>query len=417
MTDERTPPTMKAALNGAAPRPALTAPPPQPEEDLSTPLDSVRDFLAGILYATDEQLDALALVMAVTHATDAFTTLPRVLVTSEKPQTGKSIVLTLAQMLCANGWKADPTGPALKAKFIEPQPDGGTVTLILDEISKVFGESGLNGRTSPIYKILVDGYANDGTFNHSVAKVAMDVSCFCVAFMAGLRTAAPEDLKQRSIHILMKPKPGSLALENARDPDTKVDGDALGVVLHGWVRENTGVLREISRNRLHGIHPKLTDRRREIWGPLFAVAMAEGGDWPQRCMGAFRKIALDASDGPRPTIPQQIVMDLADLIERESLPQVFAIDAVEYLRAMIDRPEYEALSDRGLAKRIAAALGESQTIRGRNRAGAEVLAKGRYSPRILHLAAALRAHFEPVITEAQPDQWDEELTPFTTLDP
>ncbi len=373
------------------------------------PLNAVRDFLTTILYATDEQLDALTLVLAVTHATDAFNTLPRVLVTSDSPRSGKSTVMSAAKMLAGNAWLADPTGPALKAKFIEPQPDGGSVTLLLDEISKVFGESGLNGRTSPVYRILTDGYTKNGSFSHSVAKVAMDVSCFCVAFMAGLRTAAPEDLQQRSIRIVLKPKPNRLKLEDALDSDTQLIADVFRETLHGWARQNTESFREISKNGLHRIHPKLTDRRRQIWGPLFAVASAAGDDWPQRCLESFSALALDSGDRPVLTPDQQITLDIAKLVETEGTSHIFTADAVDYLRTMDDRPLWEGLSDRSIAKLMASALGPTYVIEAENRAGEPVSMRGRFAPVIIALAESIRARLRPAVAEEELDELDLEF--------
>jgi hypothetical protein len=381
---------------------------PDAEQEFN-PLDDVREFLAEIVYATDEQLDALTLVMAVTHATDAFTTLPRVLVTSDEPKSGKSVVMAAAKMLAGNAWLADPTGPALKAKFIEPQADGGTITLLLDEISKVFGESGLNGRTSPVYRILTDGYTKNGTFSHSVAKVAMDVSCYCVAFMAGLRTAAPEDLQQRSICLKLRPKPSRLKLEDALDSDTQLIGEATGETLHAWSRQNAELFREYSKNSLHCVHAKLTDRRRQIWGPLFSVAAVAGPDWFRRCLLAFSALALDSGDRPVLTPAQQITLDVAELIETESLNHVFTADAVDFLRTMDDRPLWENLSDRSLAKLLATALGPTQAIEAENRTGELVNMKGRYATGIITLAESIRARLHPSVPAEEFDELADEF--------
>ena len=111
-------------------------------------------------------LDALTLLCAVTHTVESFSTVPRALATSPEKESGKSTLLDIAIMLSNNGWEADPTSYALRAKFNEPERP----TLVIDEISDIFGQSGLRGQSNPVGKILRKGYRQTATLSMAVDR-------------------------------------------------------------------------------------------------------------------------------------------------------------------------------------------------------------------------------------------------------
>lgn len=378
-------------------------------------LNSVREFITSIVYLTDEMADAFAALLSVTHVVDAFTTVPRGLVVSNDPASGKTtLAIDVPAMLAFNGWAADATEYALKAKYSEPQ----RVTLLLDEISKIFGESGLNGRNNKIYKILAEGYRNTATLSMAVNRVATDVSSYGVAFMAGLKTAVPSDLRTRSVVFNMKQIPTGIELADSLDPSVQAEGFALRDALHAWSVLHADEMTEFALNGLRRVHPKLTGRKRQIWGPLFAVAASAGGTWPARMLAAFQTMALDASEKPVLTVPQQLLLDTADILVKRGLDQIFTYDLIPLLRAIPERDAYRSMSDEYLVRKaLSAALGKPEGIRGTNLSGAYVLDKGRRAAGILARAAALHRALYPPPPVGEIDPTEDELTPHPVIPP
>lgn len=336
--------------------------PAVPDSDTSA-FDAAYAFAERLIYATPEQLVIIVLVAMVSHLLNSFTTYPRILFVSDDPGSGKSTGLHFMRIMGWHAWVAtNATEPAIKSKFLE-----GEILLIIDEISKLFGESGLNGKQSPKYTILVSGYEQGATAPFSNGKVAEDVLIHGVAAAAGLRTAAPKDLRDRSVIIHMRKAPNKVAelLEDALDASVRAEGFAIQDSLHRWCRSNADDVFEVFKNRLRGIHPKLTGRRRQIWGPMFAIAMVLGGDVPQRCLDAFNEIALDAGDRPVLLPEAQVLLDAADFTDLHGGPEcfIFSADLLVYLKDQ-DRELYTKMSDRYLAKLMSRALGTTQTIRG-----------------------------------------------------
>jgi hypothetical protein len=321
-------------------------------------LDDDRAFAASILYATDEQLDALTLACAVSHTLDSFSTAPELLFTSPEKESGKTTAQDIVLMLANNAWSADPTSYALRAKFNEPEKP----TIIIDEVSDIFGRSGLRGGSNPLGKILRICYRRTATLSMAVDRVAEEVSCYCMAVMGGLKTAVPEDIRSRCIVFQMRPLPSSVrGLRDSQDDDTLAIGKIHSQRLHQWARGSEDEIRKAFRD-IRRPHPKFSARRAQIWGPLYAVALAAGGDWPERCLAAFRAMALDASDVPVLSPPQMILRDTAALMSADGSPKLFAASVAGHLRGLPDRDLYENLTDRGLAQLMTEALGPSQSM-------------------------------------------------------
>jgi hypothetical protein len=377
-----------------------------------TPLDYARAFAGRLVYATPEQLDALTLLVTVSHVINCFTTVPRGLAVSDEPGSGKSTVLHFARML---GWRAwsgtNATEPAIKAKFIE-----GECTLIVDEISKLFGESGMNGKNSKLYQLLVSGYESGATTAFSAGRVTEDVPIYGVAVAAGLRKAAPDDLRSRSVIWQMKPAPPAVAeaLEDALDPSTRAYGLDLGKALHKWARSSAEEMREFAKNGLRGLHPKLNGRRRQVWGPLFAVAHVAGSDWPARCLRAFLDLALDSGERPVLVPEEQVLLDAADFTGQHGTEEgwITSRDLLTWLKGT-ERELYWPMSDRALGKLMTATLGATRAERCSfvypqpEDEGKVPVHKGWFMAEHLLHAADLRAQLNLVLHEKQePDDID-----------
>jgi hypothetical protein len=314
--------------------------------DPAAVLDECREFLAKFIDATAAQLDVMTLWAAHTHGLQAFPATPRLLLAGEMGS-GKSESLARVGGLSANQWDGDATPDALRSKLACP-PDMKP-TIIIDEISDVFGKSGRAGAGAPIGKVLRKGYKQKATQSFSVNRVAEQADIFTAAGMAGRGVAVPDDIRSRCLVIKMQvghPRCDYTVREH--DPQTDLLRDALSC----WVR---GRLAELERFRAKGLHPKLTGRRREIWEPLLACAAIAGGNWPRRALSAFLDLAIDQADQPVLTPKQTAIRDIqlaAWKIGTDPVPGRLIVETVQEFRS----PLYEGMSPKALADFIADAM-------------------------------------------------------------
>jgi hypothetical protein len=357
-------------------------------------------MLDRIVYATDQQKNALTLAFTASHTMESLRTQPRILVTSRDPLSGKTTVLDAAMMLCQNGWMADPTSFALRAKFAEPEKP----TLVFDEISKIFGENGLRGRSNPLYKPLVEGYRKTATMSMSVDRTAVDVSSYCFAVLAGLKTAAPADLRTRSIIIMMRPVPRTITLEDSLDPGVEADGERVREQIHNWVGLLDGDVLATSAANARRYHPALRNRKLQIWGPLFAIAEQAQNGWPERVLDAFSTLALDASEKPVLSAEEQILDDAGRYLADPEHAEDRYLTSATLLRHIrtLDEKLYTSKSDRQIAQLMAAGLGKASVLTFPDRH----TAKGWRAAEIRAAYTRLREEIEPEMEEQDPDEYD-----------
>lgn len=271
-------------------------------------LDESYSFLADHIAATDDQLVTMTLHAAATHAIRYGVTFPRLLFTSLAPESGKTHAMLINASLCANPSDASGTSYAFQNGLLEAsnEPEKPVPTLYLDEVSDVFGQSGTAGSKHPVAEILRKGYKRGATRSASVNRVKTEYSVFTPFMMAGLRTAVPRDIRTRCIVITMEPgRPRRYYDVRESEPYAA----ALAAALSSTVKSHR---RDIERFRGRGLHPKLVNRKLEIWEPLLAVAYALGGQqWLTKAVRAFAAIALDESDAVPLTPRQTVTRDCA----------------------------------------------------------------------------------------------------------
>lgn len=361
-------------------------------------LEDARTFAASVLYATDEMLDALVLACAATHTISSFTTVPRLLATSAEGQSGKSTLLKVLMLLGNNPWKSKATSYALRSKFNEREKP----LVIIDEISDIYGRNGMRGGGADLGAVLREGYERDATLSLSVDRVSEDVSCYCVAAMAGLRNAVPGDVFTRCIVWKMRPVPPGVTVRDALDEDVQAVGKVHGLRMHQWARLNEGEIKRAFRE-MRRPHAKFRARLRQIWAPLYSVAVIAGEDWPDRCIAAFRSMALDASEEPVLSAAQMVLRDTAQHFARTGDERMFARDIRDRLRAIPDVELYEALSDRGFGQLMTEALGPATSMD-----IGEERARGYQARPVLAAWKRLEAQLEPDDDEPEDrDEWDE----------
>ena len=123
-------------------------------------LDETASFVQDHVAASQAVTDAMVLYAAATHALSAFPTFGRMLFTSEHEASGKTMAMMITAALSANPLDASGTSYALTSALAAAgnTPDQPAPTLYYDEISSVFGRSGLAASRNPIADILRKGY-------------------------------------------------------------------------------------------------------------------------------------------------------------------------------------------------------------------------------------------------------------------
>lgn len=374
-----------------------------------TPLDETRQFIGSIIYAKPEELDLITLAIAVTHVSEQFRTLPRILITAEQGGTGKTAVLDCVKLLGRNVEPANGTGPAIKNLF-KGRDGSDPLTLLRDEIHHDFGKTGMNRPDKELYDVLLRGYRKGETSNFGNQNTTVKPEITNVAFMAGLGVRPiADDLYTRTIQVTMHMKPERLPVRMISSESEEAEARAVGVrdALHAWARSIAKDAKRIARDEIHSsLHPKLANRSAQIWGPILAVAKAAGDGWLRRGLMAFNAIALDGSDRPVLTGRQQLVMDVAEYFKVTGGDFATSKDIAAFLHET-NPDRYDDFGPQAMFNFMKDTFGPTSVRRNPESGETE---RGRYSDEVTELAKSIEAKLLPNETEGRElEEWETEM--------
>jgi Protein of unknown function (DUF3631) len=372
-------------------------------------LNVTRNFIEAIMWAPEEQLDALTLVLALTHVKDLSPNVPYVLATGKREAGKSTLTKNIPLLLASRTFVVDrmTTTEAVRNVFLNAEPPD---TLLFDDASKIWGESGRSSTTNVQTQLAVAAYEDTGKVQVSRNGSTVEAPAYCVSFFNGLGNVLPEDVRTRCIVFPTTAKPEGVRKRGARTTPVRKDAEPVKLQLSRWA--NT-VKRDASAWLIengHRIHPLLDSRLLQLWGPLFALAHQAGGQWPRRCMDAFLALGLDASEKPVVQRDEQALLDTAKIIMSAGVDRVFTAELIPALRALPD-PYYREVDTKYLVEDLLPrALGPSREMRGKNMDGESVRGMGRMAAPVLAKAAELHEELYPEPEQAGPDRVQRELT-------
>jgi hypothetical protein len=264
---------------------------PRLRESGATVLGDVLGFIARHLAASDEVRVVLGVWAAHTHALDVFGTTPYLHVTSAEPESGKSRVLELLDLLCREPIRTSSISLAAVFRGIyELRP-----TLLIDEADNLFAD---RSAKAELLGVLNDGYRRGGAVLRVGGRdnrVLERFEVFCPKVLAGLRELPGSALKSRCLRIEVKPRlpgepGGGFVFEDEQEA-----GYSLRDRLARWVDGFHDELRGRRPDRIEGMR----DRTWESVRPLVALAEAAGEEWPQRLRAALLVLVSAGEDEAR----------------------------------------------------------------------------------------------------------------------
>jgi hypothetical protein len=302
-------------------------------------------FYERHLAASDEARVVLAVWAAHTHAIDAFGTTPYLHVTSPEPESGKSRVLELLELLCREPIRTSNISLAATFRAIhELKP-----TLLLDEVDNMLAD---RAARAELLGILNDGYRRGGSvFRVGGAKMATleRFGVFCPKAFAGLKELPGDALKSRCLRIEVKRrKPdepgGGFVFEDEQEV-----AQALRDGLAGWIDGNLDELRGRRPERIEGVR----DRTWESVRPLVVVADAAGGEWPGRLRAAVLALVAATANEVRSS-GVQLLADVRRLFHESGRDAFTKAELLQALRALEEAPyaEWENFTTNRLSRTL-----------------------------------------------------------------
>lgn len=245
-----------------------------------------KEALEEYLFIGREQRTAVVLWAAFSHAFDAFTISPMLLITSPEKRCGKTTLLLILRDLVRDAHQASSASAASLYHIIEEKHP----TLLLDETDQWWRSK------SPM-----TGIVNGSHVKHTATVIRCKgrknrtgtFSTWCPKVIVGKDDSGvllDDTTADRCIRIELKRKLAGEPRARFRiDLEHFID---LRRELKRWT--------DASLKALRGADPtvpgELHDRAADNWRPLLAIADLAGGDWPQRAREAAIALTPNAAE-------------------------------------------------------------------------------------------------------------------------
>ena len=325
----------------------------------------MRDRIARHVWLQEHAAEVVTLWILHTHVFSAWRISPRLFITSPEKGCGKSTLLNsvIAKMV-SKPLLASNISPAAIFRVIESaQP-----CLLIDEADTFIAQS------DDLRGVLNSSHSRDGAF---IIRVTGDDheprrfstwSPIAIAGIGGL----PDTLEDRSLKITMMRRTNA---EPVADIDTEAYA-AMNVLARKAARWAEGM-----EHALADHNPEtpegLTNRLRDNWLPLLAVADAVGGDWPDLARAAACHMAALREEQSAGVM---LLQDIYAVFESQRTDRLSSSAVVDALVDMEERPWAEWKRGKPLTKTSVARLlkpygitsrtirlNENQTLKGYTR--------------------------------------------------
>lgn len=310
-------------------------------------LTDIRAFVGRfVAFPAAYYLDTVTLWAAHAHMVEHFHTTPRLAVLSPEPESGKTRVLEILDLLTPQPMLIfSPSVAAIFRKLAQEQ-----VTLLLDEADTVFTARGKDDQNEDLRALLNAGYRRGASVPRCVGPKhdVQDFKVFAAVALAGIGDL-PDTIMTRSIVIRMRRRAANETIEPYRVRIHEKEGHELRDRLAEWA-ESVGAA---AGSAWPELPDGVVDRRAEAWEPLIAIADAAGGVWPERArVAAVADVA--AYRGRETTLGIRLLLDVRTVFKDRDAMSTFEI--LEKLNAMDESPwgdlRGKPLDSRGLAARL-----------------------------------------------------------------
>jgi putative DNA primase/helicase len=289
--------------------------------------EEIRDRLqAHVVFGTQADADCAALWVIGSYLMDTWRLWPRLLVTSPTKACGKSTLLEVIDAMAHRGFIVSNASAAAIFRAIE----AWRPTLLLDEADTWMKQN------EELAGVLNSGHTRRSARVIRVQEVngehlPISFSTWCPMVIAGIGSQR-DTLMSRSIIISLRRK---LPEESVTRLPLDLHAHLLRVRRQAarWAADHA-----VTLGAMEALPPACgDDRMQDNFMPLWRIAEALGGPWPDRIAAAYAAQALAEDDDAEPA-GIMMLRDIAEIFASRSADRIATTDIVGDLMVMEDRP-------------------------------------------------------------------------------
>ena len=242
-----------------------TSPPPEGmAADATATHINIFDLIVRLIEkyvaVSDDERIAIALWVLHTWAFDQFPITPRLALLSPVRGCGKTLLLILIELLCAEPFRSDNVTAAVIYHHLRSRPRS---PLLLDE-----GDNQDIFRDGPLRAVFNSGHRRGGNISRFVGGWTRRFSTFAPLAIAAIGTL-PLPLLHRAVVINMQRRPADVQIERLDETNPPRAFAVVRAMARNWAAR-------CRLNRDPEMPPQLRDRATDNWRPLLSIADALG---------------------------------------------------------------------------------------------------------------------------------------------
>ncbi|HWG21429.1 MAG TPA: DUF3631 domain-containing protein [Terracidiphilus sp.] len=290
----------------------------------------------------------LATWAVATYMPDAFDAFPYIALVSPAKRCGKTRVLELLELLCAQAWRGtSPTAAALYRMMED------THTLLLDEVEALRGRQ-VSEVSQAILAVLNAGHRKGATVPrcHGPKNELKYFPVYGPKAFAAIGKL-PDTLADRSICITMQRKTAAQAVARFLQSRARAQTEPLRKSLNEWAALNCETV-QIAYERSPDLQ-FMEDRESDLWMPLFAVCAVAAPDRVEELKKCAQALTgIKAADDLEDSLSLKLLADVRS-VWPNGITHMLSAPLLDALKRITDSPWGERdreLTPRKLAKML-----------------------------------------------------------------
>ena len=315
-------------------------------------LDRVSDLLARfVAFPTPQAHVAATLWAAHTHFVGAFENSPRLAALSPEPESGKTRLLEVLDLLVPNPMHAINCTPAALFRAISDL-DGttGRPTILYDEVDTVFGprakeHEDVRGLLNAGHRRGAHAYRCVGV---GTAQRVQAFPAYSAVALAGIGDL-PDTILSRAIILRMRRRAPHEQVEPFRLRDHRGAGEELREQLAGWAATALPRMADARPD----LPPGIADRQADVWEPLIAIADAAGEGWPDAARVTAVTFVTASRGGETQSLGMRLLADVQQVYDAAGRPDFMpTADLLEALANQLDESPWADLRGKPIDARF-----------------------------------------------------------------
>jgi hypothetical protein len=342
----------------------------QPIPSAAELFGAVRELITRYVFLGDDEANAIALWVMMTHAVDAFHAVAYLSITSPEKRSGKTTLFEILRPLVARGYMTSRDSVVALARKINDE----RVTLLLDE-----AELSFENRSSyalGLQQVFNAGYRRDGKYS----SAGTDYDVFGPKAFAA-NGELPDTIADRSIPNRLIRKPSTVKLERFRYHEVESKAAGLRVLLERWGEDfvaralakserTAPVDGVIAPDEPAGLDDFNSHRKADICEPLLLIAEECSPETAEAARKSL--VTLCNSEEREPNLPIRALADIKAVFDSHvPSPTLFdppgtnlkerirSADLVAAMRSIPDGPWGRKFDETALASLLTKAFGPS----------------------------------------------------------